>query len=381
MATEGPLSAGAIFWQINAGDGGDRLFAAQEAARKLREELAACADEVSSLGKAIEAGWQGKASDAAANAATPLANASTQDSELLDVAHGSVTEQLTAFGHARHAIVPVPERPALTPDDLFSSVTYEDRLRVHEEIAHANIQAFAAYHQASNTNGDTMPADYTPLTDPGSPIRLADDTGQTPRTGSVTTPFPAAAFTAPSTTDAMSHTTTSAVSTATGPSATTASTYTPAAASSPVPRPESLHFGPTSRPGTTQWFSAAPELPSATRNPNGQAKGGSPGSTRAGRPGTPGGSPVNGRGTAAPGKGTGAFPGAPARNTPVGASAAQGRGSMGMPMGTMGPGKGRDDEDKDRRAPAYLRNADPDDTFAGPFQQTTPPVIGERKER
>ncbi|MEU3273768.1 PPE domain-containing protein [Saccharomonospora sp. NPDC006951] len=388
MATEGPLSAGAIFWQINAGDGGDQLFAAQEAARKLREELASCADEVRSLGKAIEAGWQGQAGDAAANAATPLAQASTQDSDLLDVAHGSVTEQLTAFGHARHAIVPVPDRPTMTPGDLLSSVTYEDRLREHEEIAHANIQAFAAYHQASTTNGETMPSGYTPLTDPGAPIRLADDTGQTQRTGSAATPV---AITGghigrtPSTPDGTPRTAATTRS-ATGPAnaATTASAYPPPT-STPAQRPERLQFGPTGKPagglGAAPWFSpASAERPAAARNPGAQVRAGGPRAT-AGNTGRPG-LPVGGRGPAAPGKGTGALPSAPAaRSAPITASPAPGRSAMGMPMGATTPGRGKDDEDRDRRAPAYLRNPDPDDTFAGPFQQTTPPVIGERKDR
>lgn len=64
----------------------------------------------------------------------------------------------------------------------------------------------------------------------------------------------------------------------------------------------------------------------------------------------------------------------------AGAAGSAGRGGAnGMPM-APGAARGKGEEDKEKKAPAYLQNPDPDETFGGYTEKPMPPVIGEKKK-
>ncbi|PXY32062.1 PPE domain-containing protein [Prauserella muralis] len=177
-----------------------------------------------------------------------------------------------------------------------------------------------------------------------------------------------------------------------------AATYTPQPVNPPTPQPDSYQFGPTGKPinhlntGTGPWAPPNPYTSTGTGTPGTGTGTGGPGTGARGgyggtawRGGTPGFGQAPGQTPGqtppAPGRGTGAaLPGEPVSRggTAATTGAAGARGAAGMPLGAMGGGRGRE-EDKDRQPPPYLRNPDPDDTFAGPPQAAAPPVLGERR--
>lgn len=125
-----PLSATEIYEQVHAGPGTSRLSGAQQAAVELRDQLEDCSDEVRALTTRMREGWQGEASSAAAGAATPLADASRHDAELLAVADRAIGDQISAFDNVRNTVVPVPpDPPEMTSQDMFD--TFSSGLAVH----------------------------------------------------------------------------------------------------------------------------------------------------------------------------------------------------------------------------------------------------------
>ncbi|MFF5986180.1 hypothetical protein [Prauserella flavalba] len=430
MATEGPLTAAEIYEQITNGEGPGKLEAARDAATTLRHEFEASADMVAKLAGQIDSGWQGEGGSAAANAAWPLAKASDVDSKYLDIADRAVTDQISAFGTVSNSVVPVSaDPPAITADDFVSFMqgenSYQAKLDQYNAESQANVQAFAAYHQASTANGETMPASYASLADLGAPVSLIDsgtgreataarDTAPAPIVGGVQrapvtggsvgspqgTPIGSTATPIGQTGSQTGNTPDGDTSSNTGGTpaddGTHAAAYRPQPVNPPVTSQPDYQFGPTGKPinhlntGTGPWAPPNPytgyaPAPGAGPRPGTGAGTGTgtgngfarlPGAT----PGTPGAPGQGGQVAPPPGRGTGAgIPGeTAARCGTAPGTGANARGATGMPMGAVGGGRGKE-EDKERTPPAYLRNPDPDETFAGPVEKTTPPVLGERK--
>ncbi|RBM21280.1 hypothetical protein DI005_10675 [Prauserella sp. PE36] len=431
MATEGPLTAAEIYEQITGGVGTDPLQSAQSVNADLRKELQECADEVAKLAGQIDSGWQGEGGSAAANAAWPLAKASDVDSKYLDIADRAVTDQISAFGTVSNSVVPVSaDPPAITADDFVSFMqgqnSYQAKLDQYNTDSQANVQAFAAYHQASTANGETMPASYASLAGLGAPVGLIDgasgkeatttrDTTSAPVVGGVR-PAPVTGGSVDSPQGRPVGSTTTPVGSTGGrvgdvpggntgghagdtsaDEGTHAAAYRPQPVNPPVTSQPDYQFGPTGKPinhlntGNGPWappnpYAGYPPAP-GTGPRAGAGTGAGPGTGTGngfaripGAPGTPGSPGQGGQAAPPPGRATGTgVPGETATRGGTAQSAGAGpRGSTGMPMGAVGGGRGKE-EDKERTPPAYLRNPDPDETFAGPVEKITPPVLGERK--
>jgi len=419
MAEEGPLTAAQIYEQITGGAGTQSLSNAQSIAVDMTNLMIERASKINALRKKTMSGWQGGAGDAAADSTMPLVQAAQDDAVHLQNAQTAVGAQMDAFGTAKNSVKPVPASPPqMTSDDIAvvlygSGDPYATKVASWQADSQANIDAFSAYHSASNTNGGQMPAQYAQLTDSGAPITLdtgtstagkttGTDTGQRTQDGRQTRQP-----TTPNQTQYRPNTQTGQNQTGqnqTGqdqvggrtPGATTPSTSDDTHANSYVPKPvmppaasTGYQFGPTGQPINSLGPGGLAPYGTGEFGPgNGYSQGSGSygsGSGTGGYRGTGTGSgSVNEPGARGPGAGSGSGRGALGENVaggrPGAAGTAGGRGANGMPMGA-GAGKGKKEEDKEKKAAAYLRNPDPDDTFGGTEEKPMPPVIGEKQPR
>ncbi|WP_240687116.1 PPE domain-containing protein [Amycolatopsis suaedae] len=393
----GALSASQIYEQITGGPGPARLHSAGEGAAQLRQLLSEAAGRVNALHGRIGAGWQGAASEAAASAATPLADAAAKDADLLTVADQAIVAQGDAFGTVRGTVVPVPPNPpAFDADDFTAMVnsgtnSHQAKMVTWLAQSQANVDAFNAYHQASTANGQTMPSSYAPLVDPGAPIAMADqgpakgfDGGERPGGGGVITPpgGPGAR---------QQH----------GPGPQQSGPQ-PAPSPGPAPTPgpgaekpdDSTRSAGATPPKTPPAFGDQPGRPPALGSPppvtsTGPGTGGGllPGYRGGftGGPGTTGGpggvagragGPVAGPGGRLTGGGE---LGAAGRTGPAGAAGASGRPGA-MPMGGAPmAGRGEKEEDKEHQRAPYVKGEDPEELFGGDIVKPVPATIGESK--
>lgn len=435
MAEEGPLTAAQIYDQVTGGEGIGSLSDAQQAADELTQRLADRGKHVYALTQKTRAGWTGAGGDAAAMATVPLVQASADDAAHLARAQSAVSDQMAAFGTAKNTVKPVaPQQPELTSEDLRNVLvdkgwgSYNTKIANWQADSQANIDAFSSYHAASTQNGTQMPTEYAQLTDSGSSISMAPADSQAPKKqeshppggpqdgrppgGAVEwmdqrnpgapgpgqpgpgqpgpsqpgqgqpghgQPGPGPGPGQPGQPNPSSH-----APGQPGSDETKANNYVP----KPVMPPAAsagYQFGPTGEPisnlGGTPGYSGG-------YGPNG---GFGPGSGGFG-PGTGGYSPGTGGyrnpgGVNEPGRGMG--PGSGARTPEERMAGGRGgvagqagaRGANGMPMGAPGGGRGKKEEDKEKKAAAYLQNPDPDETFGGTEVKPMPPVIGERQQK
>lgn len=420
MTTEGPLTAAQIYDQLTGGKGTQTLSAAQSTADYLTQRMIDRAARINALRAKTMSGWQGGAGDAAADSTMPLVQAAQDDAMHLQNAQDAVSAQMHAFGTAKNSVKPVAAQPpAITADDLYNTLagdgkSYQTKVSGWQADSQANIDAFRVYHSASTTNGGLMPAQYAQLTDSGAPITL--DTGTT-ATGKTTgtntgrsvqdrqrtrqTGFPDQTQYRPGTQTGQNQT----GQNQTGqnqvgqnqvggrtPGFTTPSASDDTHANSYVPQPvmppaasTGYQFGPTGQSINSLGSGGFGPYGSGDFGPGtGYPPGGGygTGSGSGGYRGTGSGS-VNEPGARGVGPGSGSGRGVVGENVgggrPGTAGAAGGRGANGMPMG-HGPGGGKKEEDKEKKAAAYLRNPDPDDTFGGDIEKPVPPVIGEKPQ-
>jgi uncharacterized protein (DUF4415 family) len=427
MVAEGPLTAAQIYEQITGGDGTQSLTDAQDSASQLTQRMIERASRINALRAKTMSGWQGRAGDAAADSTAPLVQAAMDDAIHLKNAQDAVSSQVGAFGTAKNSVKPVAAQPPeLTAVDVVNVFTgdgksYQTKVAGWQADSQANIDAFSAYHSASNTNGGQMPAQYAQLTDSGAPIAL--DTGTTGRTTGTDTrqrtqdgrqtqqpAVPDQTQYRPSTQTGQNQTGQNQTGqnqtgqNRTGqdqagqdqvggltPGSTTPSTSDQTHANSYVPKPVmppaasgGYQFGPTGQPVNSFGTGGFGPYGSGEFGPG---TGYGPGSGGYGTGGTSGGyrgtgsGAVNEPGARGMGPGSGSGRGVPGESVAGGrsgaAGAAGGRGANGMPMGA-GAGRGNKEEDKEKKAAAYLRNPDPDDTFGGYAEKPMPPVIGEK---
>ncbi|WP_116041782.1 PPE domain-containing protein [Amycolatopsis palatopharyngis] len=422
-----PLTATEIYNQVHGGPGSSRLAAAQQAAATLRNRLGDCSHEVNALTRQMQEGWQGKAGEAAAGAAKPLADASDRDADLLHNADSAIGQQVGAFDTVRNTVVPVPpDPPEMTSQGMFD--TFSSGLAVHtrnmaeyQTTSQANIDAFAAYDAASKSNGQTIPASYTTLTAPDSAITMVDgNTAKDTGTGTKPGPVPVVGGSVGASGGAPTRSSGSGTRNyqAPPPAGTPGSTGAPPAAQAntdtggtsasnyrPQPIPQQsqqggYQFGPSGKPisnlNTPGPYGGGTGIVPTTGGGSGSAKtGGGAGGSGSGRVGGGGVGRLGGStpGGGAPGAGTGATPGRGTGAVPPGQAAAGGgrpvpgtggtaggpRGGA-MPMGAGG-GRGKGGEDNEHQRAAYLTNPDPETTFGGTEEKPTPPVIGEKRAK
>jgi hypothetical protein len=439
MVAEGPLTASQIYEQITKGEGTGSLSDAQVAAYNLTKRHHERAQRLTALTQKTMAGWQGESSRAAADATKPVVEAAMDDAMHLAVAQSAISAQMDAFGSAKNSVKPVPpEQPAPTAEDVMGMLVgqggdggrgYWDKVKGYQADSQHNIDTFATYHSASTSNGDVLPAQYAQLTDPGGTVAMDDGSsggppvkgfgdgsdGRDPGTGEpyrgtggpgTGTPGPGGPGTGgpgtggpgtggpvsgPQPGQGGSQPVQPITHLPTPDDGTRANSYTPPQVNPVLPPAANVDFGPTGKPINTfnQPGTFPPGYPSfgpgtgggpgPTNGPGGRTAGGpgSPGGYRGGVPGGPGGTGQPGAG----GRSGAGTPGQPmgGRGTAGSAGAAGRGGANGMPM-APGGARGKGEEDKEKKAPAYLQNPDPDETFGGYIEKPMPPVIGEKKK-
>lgn len=179
MVTEGPLTAAQIYDQITGGEGVGSLADAQDNAGYLTTSMVERAQRISALRAKTASGWQGGAGQSAADATLPLVQAAADDAVHLKNAQTAVGAQMDAFGTAKNSVKPVsPQPPEITSADLLHALSargiqpYKTKIAGWQADSQANIDAFSAYHSASSTNGEQMPAQYAQLSDSGAPVSM-----------------------------------------------------------------------------------------------------------------------------------------------------------------------------------------------------------------
>ncbi|MFD9892228.1 hypothetical protein ACFWY9_23035 [Amycolatopsis sp. NPDC059027] len=430
MVAEGPLTAAEIYDQITNGPGTGKLSEAQGIIDYLGKKLNDRSNRVILLREKTLSGWQGGAAQAAADSTEPLAMASADDSVHLSNADQAVGDQMTAFSSARNSVKKVPaQQPEFTAEDLVSALNgnsggYRDKVSQWQADSQHNIDTFSAYHSSSGDNNARIPTQYSELRDPGAPVSMAPpggtgDTGG--QDGKQVRGFGTDTRTGTGTDTGTTGRSTQQPGTNTGntgqttggdqrgqtgqqpnrpggwqqPPGHTSSIPDGTRANSYVPKPivppaasNNYQFGPTGQPVNpyTSTGGGGEFGPYGSGNvPGGGGPGGSgSGGYRSGS-GTGGGANEPGRGA---GRGSGA--GMPGERVPGGgragmpggpAGAAGAKGANGMPMGAGAGGKGKKkEEDKEHKAPSYLLNPDPDETFGGTEVKPMPPVIGEQRK-
>ncbi len=428
MGIEGPLTAAEIYTQVTGGEGTGSLSEAQQGAYNLAKRHQDRMQRITALSQKTAAGWQGASSSAAVDATKPLVEASMDDAMHLARAQTAITSQMDAFGSAKNSVKPVPPSPPEPTamdvlNQLVGKPSYADKARGYQADSQHNIDTFASYHSASTSNGDELPAQYAQLTDPGGAVTLDEgkpsakgfDDGSDGRERGIGEPYrgigqpgapggPGSSAPPPGQSGpqpGQSGPQPDQGSPQPGHSGphqwpqpgthlptpddgTRANSYTPPQVSPVVPPAAHLDFGPTGKPitpGGGQPPAFGPFGPGIggsqgpVSGPGGRTTGGPgvPGGFRGGVPGGPGQPGAGGRtGAGVPGGMVGGRGGA-------GTAGAAGRGGTnGMPM-APGAARGKGEEDKEKRAPAYLQNPDPDETFGGYLEKPMPPVIGEKK--
>ncbi|WP_206791098.1 hypothetical protein [Amycolatopsis sp. MtRt-6] len=422
MVTEGPLTAAQIYEQITGGEGTQSLADAQDSSNNLTQRMIERAERIAALRAKTMSGWQGGAGSAAADSTAPLIQAAMDDAIHLKNAQTAVEAQIGAFGTAKNSVKPVAARPPdITANDLYNTLagdgkSYQTKVAGWQADSQANIDAFRVYHSASTTNGTQMPAQYAQLSDSGASITM--DTGTPPPTDK-----PTGTDTGQSTQDqrqtrqpgipersqyrpgtqtgqdrtAQNQTGQSQTGQNQAGQGTTEQNQISGRppgipsdgthANSYVPKPvippaasTGYQFGPTGQPINSLGPYGSGEFGPGTGYGSGTGYG--PGSGTGGYRGTGSGA-VNEPGARGLGPGSGSGRGLPgasvAGGRPGAPGVAGGRGAGGIPMGALGAGQGKKEEDTEKKAAAYLRNPDPDATFGGDIEKPMPPVIGEKR--
>jgi hypothetical protein len=406
MVAEGPLTAAQIYEQLTGGEGTQSLIDAHDSTDQLGKRLAERAKQISKLAVKTTNGWQGSAGNAAADSTVPLVQAAVDDVVHLKNAQDAVEAQITAFGTAKNSVKPVSAQPQITAEDILglfngNGKSFQTKVAGWQADSQANIDAFRVYHYASTANGTQMPAQYAQLNDSGAPVVM--DTG---------TPPPADKTTGRTTgTDGRQQTRAQTRQPGTPqqnqdrPATQTPNQYRPPTqppnqvtggrpagsdqthANSYVPKPVlppaangGYQFGPTGQPVSSlgpgdfgPYGSGGDFGPGAGYSGSGSGSGGYRGTGTGSGPGARNIGPGSGVGRGMPGEAVGR-PG-------MGGGAPGSRGANGMPMGAPAAGQGKKEEDKEKKAAAYLRNPDPDGVFGGDIEKPMPPVIGERRPR
>ncbi|MFB9929632.1 PPE domain-containing protein [Amycolatopsis halotolerans] len=381
-----------IYHKVTSGPGPESLSTTQRSARDLSERLLERADEIASLAEKVRAGWQGVSAEEAANSASPLLAASLDHSANLVFAQNAADGQLSAFQAIKNTVRPVGDRPEITAQDVYDSLNgrpgYFGKLDQWQADAQHNVDAYTGYHSTTGTNSDRIPARYAELSDTGASVELASASTSAPpkpvegpggpsgkppdshRPDAIEpppgaeVPKPREPMPAPSSDHPVNH---------------PGSRVPDAAESAPQAAPSEADKPPDSTRISSYSPSSAALPPGYQFGPSGQSInplgtsgfGPDPGIGGSANQGFGAGNRIGAR---APGESV------PTRGSTTGTPGAAGKsGKPGNLVGSGIPGKNRE-KDKEKTAPPYLRETDPD-VFGTSDLKPTPPVIGDRPAR
>jgi hypothetical protein len=370
------MSPQRIYEEITGGPGTFKLNDARDATEAESKEEGIRAESVRELGVALESGWQGTAGEGAFHATKPLVRASYQGSDLLHMGQDLLTRQGESFETAKNSVEPVADKPPELGVEALVDHSILVDVAQYQESSQKNVQAFAAYDNASMYNEEHAPVEYTSPSQAGGDsggyaggMIDSDDYRQDGDGG------PGGSSGGPG---------------SSGPGG--SAPYGSGAPGGLVPggapsgSTNTAGYDSTLRPSSGPY----PGIPGPSHSSGGAPAGVGPlgfgvGGGSGGGGGTGGGLGGGGRGPGggAPGRGPGAgalaAEEAAARRGGVGATGPGGRGAAGgMGGAPMGGGKGKGDEDTEHQR-KYLIGPDPDATFDTDVL-TAPPVIGEDDE-
>jgi hypothetical protein len=395
--------------RVKAGPGPESLGRAQAAGvQQVTEQQGIEADTLAIVGR-LESAWSGPSGDASRTGLRPLADVATSASSAMHGSQNALTDQGHAFQSTRDSMQDVSDKPPST--DLLDTLSpwdtdTEDQINKNSAAIAQNKQIYQGFTTTSDGHAQKMPIDYGQVPDsPDGSYSVQNPTAQrsagtehnrTPQpvvgqgVGS-SAGTPGGQHDAPGS-GASSHNYQGAspdapAASANGGTETAGYTPPPPAGGTPV---DGGTFGPgfgSSGPGGQTASGPAGGYGSGTGLvpgfPGGpwSETGGPGGVGSGGRGGMPGGSGAGGSGTGvrgpgSPGNSSGAGrPGIAEEPGTGGKAGSSGqRGANGMPIGANG-GKGKKEEDKEKKSADYLREADPNAVF-GYDGKATPPVIG-----
>jgi hypothetical protein len=364
-----------IYDNFHSGRGSEGLVGGATIVHDVAKSYTDRVHQIANLLARMEPAWQGSAAGSAQRGAGPLLVEHELSSVSLVTAQDLTNRQAGSFGDAKNAVVPMPPKPKpANPMAMLVSpaavLDFELQVDAYGKAAQHNVDVMYRYTGATDFNTTNLPSGYGTLAgdqsgvsgNPG-PTTIdvgdsSDDDGD-PSGGGVSGP----GGTGPG-----------------GPIATGPDPVTGGPVSGGAPGPNGGPVGTTPGADTTVpgSFTPNPSGPSpvsptdlgAGRAPGGLVSdaglvaglGAEPGAGRGG--GARGGVAVP-RGGVLGGPGVGAEPGgraAPGTGTGA-ASGAAGRGGPGMSGVPLGAGKGRGEEDTERKRPVYLEGGDPDELF------------------
>lgn len=405
-----------IYQQLTGGPGSAYLETAQDATKTEWAREDERAQSIRKLGEKIRMGWQGEASDAAFGASLPLAHAALRGAEQLDTAQDLLGRQSGSFHDAANSVRPVPPRPPENNvvNEMIPFETDLDRqIRTYQADAQHNIDVFQGYDNASQYNETNMPREYSAISHSGGTISVKSPDGDTGSggddggrdgggpgsTGPGSAGGPGSSTGGPGSAGGPgtgggpggfggSGVTPGLGVGGAGPQQTLPSDVLPAPSGFPQsPAASGQPGGGTVPPGGFVPGAAVPG------NPGGRGPGASGFGPRGGSGGFGGGPGSGGPGGGGPGAGAPGGPGArgvapgpgagagalaaeeAARRGGLSGSGARG-GSAGMPMGAMGGGQGKAEDEEHERKIMIVSGGE--DLF-GTDVLTAPQVIGDDK--
>lgn len=382
------MSGQDIYDNFQQGPGADGISSSAAMVNQLADRHQERAKQLHRLKVRMESAWQGAAAGAAQRGLGPLVTEHDLSGHALRTAQDLTSRQVGSFGDAKNQVVPVPPAPGEV-DPLVvltnpgTAATYLHQVAEHNQAAQHNVDVMNGYTGASQYNTDNQPSSYGDVVDDQAVITIASpdtiDSGEstsddgsddsTPRPGSggdLAHRRPAGGADEPGVRPDVS--TEPGIDPGALVGMTRPDTYPPPTGpTSPAPGTDAGLVQPRPAPGGGITPGVGVGIPVDGRG----SVGGGP------RGGAVGGAPRGG----GVGNGAGGQPAATGR-TSLGATAATGpgRGGIGFGGAPVGAGgRGRGEEDTERKAPAYLDGGDPDDLF-DTDQLTAPPAIGDEDD-
>ncbi|MBB5957244.1 WXG100 family type VII secretion target [Saccharothrix tamanrassetensis] len=155
------LSGYEIYQMVSRGAGPGGLNQAADVSKDARTRIQSLGDELRRLTAEMQAAWQGKAADRAAQAVQPIEQALQRAQETLDKADASLRTQAETYGLLKQQVLPMatPQPPELTLfDELTPWDTDNEIARKEWFVADANNRrVYAEYATATGRNEAMLP--------------------------------------------------------------------------------------------------------------------------------------------------------------------------------------------------------------------------------
>ncbi|KOX19370.1 hypothetical protein ADK67_33695 [Saccharothrix sp. NRRL B-16348] len=146
---------------VSQGAGPEGLNQAADVSKDARTRIQALGDELRRLTAELQAAWQGKASERAAQAVQPIEQALQRAQETLDKADASLRTQAQSYGQFRQRVMPMatPQPPELTLFDELTPWDTDNEIARKEwfEADANNRRVYAEYATATGQNQATLP--------------------------------------------------------------------------------------------------------------------------------------------------------------------------------------------------------------------------------